>query len=80
MAKNPSSKYKKNDVFIHKETKQTFIVSEVDYVSSRKKHLYTLREAAASNPEYKRYYNDKVKDKLTKVKNDKAIKVLYGKK
>ena len=80
MAKNPSSKYKKNDVFVHKETKQLFIVNEVDYVSSRKKHLYTLKETVTQSPTYKRYYNDKMKDKLTKVKNDKAIKVLYGKK
>jgi hypothetical protein len=77
MAK-PKAKFKKNDVFVHKEQKATLIVDNVSYMG-KKGWLYDLRTVTDQKPEWKRYYEDKVLDKCAKLKDTKAIKVLYGK-
>lgn len=77
--KATKTKAKVNDVFLHKEEKTTFIVSQV--ITQPKGKLYTLKEIGPNNEiEYKRYYEDKLLKKCEKVKNAKAAKILYGKK
>ena len=78
MAKN-KAKFKKNDVVLHKDQKVMLIVDDKDHMPN-KGWLYTLRVVDADKTEYKRYYEDKLQEKCSKLKNAKAVKVLYGKK
>lgn len=79
MTKKTRPKAKVNDVFLHTEEKRTFIVANVS--NQPKGRLYTLKElGVGDNIDYKRYYEDKLVNTCEKLKNDKAAKVLYGKK
>lgn len=70
---------KVNDVFLNNEEKTMFIITDVSKYP--KGNLYTLKELGPKDEiSYKRYYQDKLKDKCTKVKDAKAAKILYGKK
>ena len=72
-------KHKVNDVFMHKEEKKMYIVTDV--AKYQKGNLYTLEELSTKeNVTYKRYYEPKMSEKCIKAKNSKAVKVLYGKK
>lgn len=73
------AKFKRNDVFVHKDQKVTLIVDNVSYMG-KKGYLYDMRTVTDSKPEWKRYYEDKVLDKCDRLKDNKAIRVLYGKK
>lgn len=78
MKKNKSFA-KINDVFLHVDEKKMFMV--VDSGKFAKGSLYTLKEIGPkSEVNFKRYYEDKLKDNCVKVKNAKAAKILYGKK
>lgn len=71
--------FKQNDVVLHKEENKMFTIVAVDKYNKDK--LYTLKEVTTNNEAaHKRYYSAKISEKCTKVKNDKAVKVLFGKK
>lgn len=81
--KKPKAKYKKNDVVVHEERKEMMIIDSADFIGHKKEWLYTLRVVdaeAKGERQYKRYYEEKVNDICEKMKNPKAVKVLYGKK
>lgn len=68
-----------NNVFFHKEEQKQFIVTAVDNI--RGNRLVTFKEISANNEgKYKRCYVDNLNEKYEKVKNSKAVKLLYGKK
>jgi hypothetical protein len=83
----PKAKYKVNDVVMHKEQKKVMIITGKDYMNgadhtgNKDCWLYTMKVVnPGEGPEYKRYYEHKITDNCSKVKNSKAVKVLYGKK
>jgi hypothetical protein len=79
MKKKTRAIAKVNDVFMHLEEKKPFVVSDI--VLQPKGRLYTLKEMSGSESvTYKRYYEDKLKSNCEKIKNSKAVKILYGKK
>lgn len=78
MPKKIKPKAKVNDVFFHREEEKMFIIDSVHVRPNGT--LYTMREIAAKDPQYKRYYEPKLLDRCIKSKNIKAVKILYGRK
>lgn len=80
MAKKTSTpRIKTGDVVLHKEQNKMFKIESVGNYAKGK--LYTMAELTTKGDvEYKRYYQDKLLDTCTKVKNTEAVKVLFGKK
>ena len=74
-------KYKVNDTFVHLETERMYICCEAIKYKDKNDVLYTFKEVTPSNDaQHKRCYQSKVTEKYMKVKNSKAVKILYGKK
>lgn len=70
------SKFKKQDVFLHKKENKFFIIEEKEDFNS-KGWLYTLKLIAANEIKYKRCYEKEFLEKYEKVKDGKTIKLLF---
>lgn len=77
-------KFKKNQMFFHPKQKVFVAIDSMDfYEGEGKGWLYALRvynhDRTTSVP-WKRYYEGKVIEELTPLRETKAVKVLYGEK
>ena len=77
-------KFKKNQMFFHPEQKVFVAIDSMDfYEGEGKGWLYALRvynhDRTESKP-FKRYYEAKMLETLTPLKEANAVKVLYGEK
>lgn len=75
-------KFKKDQMFFHPEQKVFVAIDSVSfYEGEGKGWLYALRvynhDRTESKP-FKRYYEHKVMSELTPLKQDNAVKVLFG--
>lgn len=71
------AKYKKNDVLLLENKNKAAVVDSKTYIEG-KGYLYALK-VVGEDGNYKRYYEDRINEECSKLKNDKAVKVLYGK-
>jgi hypothetical protein len=78
MSKATKRQVKNNEIYQHKKTDDFMVVQDAQKMN--RGWLYTLKSVTTSEPEYKRCYEDEFKEKYSRVKNNKAVKVLYGKK
>lgn len=73
-------KFKKDQMFFHPEQKVFVAIDGMSFYEG-KGYLYSLRvynhDKTQSSP-WKRYYESKIIQELTPLKETKAVKVLYG--
>jgi len=72
----PKAKFKKNDVIFLEDKSKAAIIDSKDYIQGRG-WLYALK-VVGKEGQWKRYYENRIVEECSKVKNDKAVKVLYG--
>lgn len=71
------AKYKKNDVILLEDKVKAAIVDSKEFIAGRG-WLYALKVVGTTDSGWKRYYESRIDAECSKVKNDKAVKVLYG--
>jgi hypothetical protein len=70
------AKYRKNDVILLEDKVKAAVIDSKEFISG-KGWLYSLKVVGSENG-WKRYYESRLDAECQKVKNDKAIKVLFG--
>lgn len=70
------AKYRKNDVILLEDKVKAAVVDSKEYIQG-KGWLYALK-VVGTDGQWKRYYESRIDSECSKVKNDKAVKVLYG--
>lgn len=71
------AKYRKNTVILLEDKSKAAIIDSKEFIPN-KGWLYSLK-VVGEDQQWKRYYESKIDDTCSKVKNEKAVKVLYAK-